>query len=144
MKKILLVILLTIPFLSKSQCSFSFNDLVRALKSNETTLNNELSNKGYIYNSKESIYVCGGYDGYLFKLYFEDGGIGIDYLMPNSSYEIQKIINDAKIYGMKLTDSNTNPETGLPNNIYEGGKGNLMMQISSNEKFHSITIYGLR
>ena len=144
MKKILLAIFLTIPFLSKSQCSFSFNELVRALKSNETMLNIELSNKGYTYSSKESTYFCGGFDGYLLKRYFEDGAVGIDYLMPNSSYEIQKVINDAKIYGMKLIDSKTNPETGLPNNIYEGGKGNLMMQISSNEKFHSITIYGIQ
>ena len=63
-------------------------------------------------------------------------------MIPNSSYEIQKIINEAKNYGLRLTDSTINPSTGMPNNIYEGGIGNLMMQIQSNERYNYIVIYG--
>ena len=45
---------------------------------------------------------------------------------------------------MKLTDTITNPSTGLPNNIYEGGAGNLMMQIQVNKFFFHLTLYGMQ
>lgn len=143
MKKIVFGLSMLVSFYSNAQCNIVFNDLVKTIKYNETSLNYQLSNKGYVYNSKESTYFCGENYSYLFRKYYGDGAIAIDYMMPNSSYEIQKIINDAKYYGMKLTDSKTNPSTGMPIIIYEGGSGNLMMQISSNEKFNHITIYGL-
>ena len=142
MKKIVLGLFMLMSFYSNAQCNIVFNDLVKTLRFNETSTNYLLSNKGYVYDSKESTYFCG--ENYLYRKYYKDGVIGIDYMMPNSSYDIQKIINDAKYYGMKLSDSKTNPSTGMPIIIYVGGNGNLMMQISSNEKFNHITIYGLQ
>jgi len=141
-KQIIVVLFVLSPFFSKAQCPISFDLLVIGLKNTDVMFNQNLSHKGYVYDSKEKTFFCG--DSYLFRKYYEGGVVGLDYMMPNSSSEIQKIINGAKNYGMKLTDSNTNPSTGLPINIYEGGPGNLMMQISGNEIFFSITLYGRR
>jgi hypothetical protein len=63
--------------------------------------------------------------------------------MPKSSIELKKLIYDAKNYGMKLTGTKTNPATGYPINIYEGGRGNLMMQITGNENNLLVTLYGM-
>jgi hypothetical protein len=142
MKKILCFSLLSFSFYVNAQCSISFNDLLKMLRSNETTLNYSLENKGYNYNYQESAFFCGKYL-YYFKRYYEGKAVAIEYLMPNSRYEIESLISDAKKYGMNLTDSTINPSTGMPNNIYEGGIGHLMLQISSNERSHLITIYGL-
>lgn len=141
MKKLLFSLIILVSFSTSAQCSLGFNDLVKALRSNETNLKYQLSNKGYIYNYSESIYYCDN-EKYELKKTYKDGVFGIKYMIPNSSYEIQKIINEAKNYGLRLTDSTINPSTGMPNNIYEGGIGNLMMQIQSNERYNYIVIYG--
>ncbi len=133
-----------VSFSLNAQCNLSFNDLVNLLRSNETNLKYLLSNKGYVYNYKESKYDCSN-EKYDIRKSYEDGVYSITYMtymIPNSSYEIQKIINEAKNYGLKLTDSTINNSTGMPNNIYEGGIGNLMMQIQINERYNYIIIYG--
>jgi hypothetical protein len=141
MKKILFILLMFVSLFTSAQCSLGFNDLVKALRSNETNLKYQLSIKGYEYNYSESAYYCDN-EKYELRKTFNDGVSGITYMIPNSSYEIQKIINEAKNYGLKLTDSTINPSTGMPNNFYEGGIGNLMMQIQSNERYNYIVIYG--
>ena len=141
-KQLIIILFILFPFFLKAQCSISFDELVIALKNKDVIFNEYLSNKGYVYDSKEKTFFCG--DSYLFRKYYEDGVAGLEYMMPNSSFEIQKIINSAKNYGMKLTDSITNPSTGLPNNIYEGGAGNLMMQIQVNKNFFHLTLYGMQ
>jgi hypothetical protein len=141
MKKLLLSLILLLSFSASAQCSLGFNDLVKALRSNETNLKYQLSNKGYIYNYSESAYYCDN-EKYELRKTYKDGVFGIKFLIPNSSYEIQKIINEAKNYGLRLTDSTINQSTGMPNNIYQGGIGNLMMQIQSNESYNYIVIYG--
>jgi hypothetical protein len=141
MKNLLFSLIILFSYSASAQCSLGFNDLIKALRNNETNLKYQLSNKGYIYNYSESTYFCDIYKYELRKTY-KDGVFGIKYMIPNSSYEIKKIINEAKIYGLKLTDSTINPSTGMPNNIYTDGIGNLMMQIQSNESYSYIVIYG--
>lgn len=139
-KQTFVILFILFPFFSRAQCSISFDELVKALNNNEADLKRQISYKGYVFKSKENTFFCG--ESYLFRKYYEDGAVGLDYMMPNSSYEIQKIINSAKYYGMKLIDSKTNPSTGLPINIYYGGTGNLMMQISGNEQYNHVTLFG--
>ena len=141
MKKILFSLLMLVSFLSSAQCNLGFNDLITALRSNETNLKYQLSNKGYTYDYRESRYYCGDEKYELIKS--DEGGVlEIKYMMPSSSYEIQKIINDAKNYGMEFPLITTNPNTGLPKNIYGVGIGNLMMQIQNDEKYSHIVIIG--
>jgi hypothetical protein len=141
MFKITIIILLIVcPFFSNSQCSFSFKELESSLALSESNLNVLLRNKGYVFDNEFSNYFC--QENFLFRRYTEDGVKVIDFLMHNSHTDINSIINDAKSLGMKLTESRTNNTTGKPINIYEG-RNNIMMQISSNDKYHSITIYGM-
>ncbi len=130
-----------VSFYSNAQCNLGFNDLVNALRSNETNLKYQLSNKGYVYNDRESKYYCSNEKYELIKS--DQGGVlDIKYMMPYSSYEIQKIINDAKNHGMEFPLITTNPNTELPKNIYGVGIGNLIMKIESDEKYSYIVIIG--
>ena len=141
MKSILFGLLMLASLYSNAQCNLGFNDLITVLRSNETNLKYQLANKGYIYNTRESKYYCSNEKYELIKS--DQGGVlDIKYMMPYSSYEIQKIINDAKNYGMEFPLITTNPNTGLPKNIYAYGIGNLIMQIQSDEKYSHIVIIG--
>lgn len=142
MKKTILGLMMLVCLYSNGQCNLTFNELVTTLRSDEINIKNLLSERGYKFDYNESTYFCGNEkSGYLFSKKYQDGVIVIDYMMPNSSYENQKIFNNAKSYGMRLTDSKINPTLGVPINIYTGGAKNLMMQISSTDSYTSITIY---
>ena len=130
-----------VSFFASAQCNLGFNDLITVLRSNETNLKYQLANKGYIYDERKTKYYCSNEKYELIKS-DQAGVLDIKYMMPYSSYEIQKIINDAKNYGMEFPLITTNPNTGLPKNIYGVGIGNLMMQIQNDEKYSHIVIIG--
>ena len=131
-----------VSFFASAQCNLGFNDLITALRSDETNLKYQLSNKGYTYDYNESRYYCGDEKYELIKS-VQGRVLEIKYMMPSSSYEIQKFINDAKNYGMEFPLTTTNPNTGFPENIYAVGAGNLLMQIKSKESSSFIVIFGM-
>jgi hypothetical protein len=66
----------------------------------------------------------------------------IGYLFPNSSILVNRILNEAKSLGLKLTDSTNNPSTGITTYIYTGWN-QIMLQVSGNSEAYRITLYDL-
>ncbi len=134
-------------FFSNAQCNITFNDLVKALRSNESNLKHQLLNKGYVYNNSEANYFCGNEEHiYIFRKIFSDGAMSIEYMLPNSPTTdyTNDFLNGAKSYGMKLTKILINGMTGLPINEFLGENGELGMSMEISGNCTRITLVGLK
>jgi hypothetical protein len=142
--KSFLLIIFCKSFSLNAQCEFSFRELVNFLKCSDYSFNNSVSSKGYIFDKNNSVFICKDSDnkGHLIEKYIKDDVYVIGYLFPNSSILVNRILNEAKSLGLKLTDSTNNPSTGITTYIYTGWN-QIMLQVSGNSEAYRITLYDL-